>query len=187
MINKFITRKTIKDKRIGMPEDMVISLSASICDRLILTEQYLRADTVCLYISTKNEVDTLPLIRHALSHGKRVAAPRVSGSSMEFYYFYDVSDLVTGAYNILEPVGDHALDVDDALIVMPGVAFDEQCNRIGYGGGYYDRYLSTHKTCTKIALAYELQITEQLQAEQFDVKPDMVITETRVITHKESK
>lgn len=181
MVSKFITRKTIKDKRTFLSAEFVSRLSSEICKTLFAMPEYRSADTICLYISANNEVDTTPIIEHALYSGKQVAAPRVLGRDMEFIAFSHMSELASGAFGILEPVGEQVVSTRDALLIMPGVAFDEQCNRIGYGGGFYDRYLSSHEAAVKIALAYELQVVRQLDAEVFDVKPDIVITEKRMI------
>ena len=181
MVKKFITRKEIKDKRAFLSPELVSRLSGEIATQLYGTEEYRSADTVCFYISANNEVDTMPMIAQALHNGKKVAAPRVRGKEMDFILFSDVAELKKGAFGILEPQGDHIINTEDALLLMPGVAFDLHCNRIGYGGGFYDRYLAEHTTACKIALAYELQIVDTLETEQFDIKPDMIITEKRVI------
>lgn len=191
MVNKFITRREIKDKRAFMPPGLVKRLSGEIARQLFTTDAYRRADTVCFYISVNNEVDTMDMIKHALHNGKRVAAPRiiapevaapkVRDTAMEFVLFSDREELKKGAFGILEPQGDEAAETENALLIMPGVAFDERCNRIGYGGGYYDRYLAEHKVAASIALAYEIQIVKTLQTEHFDVRPDMIITEKRII------
>lgn len=181
MINKFITRKEIKDKRAFMSPELVKRLSGEIARQLFVTEEYRDADTVCFYISTKNEVDTMDMITHALRNGKRVAAPKVRGKEMDFIEFSEKAALREGAFGILEPEGGKVMDTRHALLIMPGVAFDESCNRIGYGGGFYDRYLANHVVKAKIALAYEIQIVEKLETEHFDVRPDMIITEKRII------
>ena len=181
MISKFITRREIKDKRAFMSLELVKRLSGEIARQLFTTEEYWNADTVCFYISTKNEVDTMDMIAHALHNGKRVAAPKVRGKEMDFVEFSHKSQLKEGAFGILEPQGSQVIDTRDALLIMPGVAFDESCNRIGYGGGFYDRYLAGHGVKGKIALAYEMQIVKRLEAESFDVRPDMIITEKRII------
>lgn len=184
MIHKFITRKEIKDKRAFMAPELVQRLSLEIAQQLFETKEYQDADTVCFYVSAKNEVDTMHMIANAMHAGKRVAAPRVRGREMDFVLFSDLSELKEGAFGILEPQGSQVIDTKDTLLIMPGVAFDENCNRIGYGGGFYDRYLAEHEAAARIALAYELQIVKELETEGFDVKPDMIITEKRIIRRK---
>ena len=128
-----------------------------------------------------NEIDTTEIIRYCKENGKRLAAPRVSGDTMEFYYFTDETDMEQGAYDIWEPTGTEAVEDEESLVIMPGVAFDLSCNRIGYGKGYYDRYLSAHPRMKKVALAYDFQIVGRIKREVHDVRPDMVVTESRVI------
>ncbi len=178
---KILTRREIRDRRIGLADDVVKRLSAIICANVIKTDEYKSADTLCIYISINKEVDTRPLIEACIRDGKRIAAPRITDGVMDFYYFDDMSELQPGFFDILEPTGDDKADVDKALIIMPGVAFDENRNRIGYGGGYYDRYLYEHNVKNTIALAYEVQIVDKVEADSYDIKPDMIITEGRTI------
>ncbi len=184
MVNKFITRKTMKDKRVCMPKEAVKELSGAICKTLLSMDIYQNANCICLYISAKNEVDTTPIIEAALQAGKMVAAPRVRDKQMDFIVFHSMEELELGSFGILEPTGAEVVTPEQALLIMPGVAFDMNCNRIGYGGGFYDRYLAEHEAKVSVAFAYELQMVEQLEVEGFDKKPDMIITEKRVITGK---
>lgn len=183
MVKKFITRNEIKDRRMGLSAETVSSLSGRIAERLFATKWYQEASVVCLYLSIKKEVDTMPVIERAWADGKRVAAPRVDGEKMEFYFFSSLEELLAGAFHILEPCGSERCDTTapGVLLLMPGVAFDEQCSRIGYGGGYYDRYLAEHEISRTAALAYECQIVKELAAMEFDKKPEMIITEQREI------
>ncbi len=181
MVDKFITRKTIKDRRAFMSIEQVTELSAKICDRVLSLPAYAQAEEICLYIPKGNEVDTMPIVRDALRAGKMVSAPRVSGKDMDFYQFDRIEELQPGAFGILEPQGAIRANTKEALLIMPGVAFDEQKNRIGYGGGYYDRYLAKHSFFYAVALAFELQVVKELSAEAFDKKPDVIVTEDRTI------
>ncbi len=178
---KILTRREIKDRRIGLADDVVKRLSSIICDNVTKTDEYKTADTLCLYISINKEVDTMPLIKACIRDGKRIAAPRISDGLMDFYYFDGMSELKPGFFDILEPTGDERVNLDNALVIMPGVAFDETKNRIGYGGGYYDKYLFEHDVENTIALAYEVQIVDKVEADSYDIKPDMIITEKRTI------
>lgn len=181
MTNKKITRNTIKEMRLNLSEDEVQRLSKECVSKVLQFPELLDADTVCVYMSTGNEIDTSDIIRFCLENGKRVAAPRVEGEAMEFYYFEDASDLQQGAFDIWEPIGTERVTDEESLMIMPGVAFDLNCNRIGYGNGYYDRYLSLHPKMITIALAYEFQIVGKIKQEIHDVRPEMIVTENRVI------
>ena len=96
---------------------------------------------------------------------------------MEFYYFEGYDTLQPGTYGVLEPVGGVLATDTDALFIMPGVAFDRENHRIGYGGGYYDRYLERPNQHFKIALAYQFQVYQQIPFERFDIQPDLILTE----------
>lgn len=179
--SKKITRNAIKEQRLGLSQDEVQTRSEECVSKVLQFPELLEADTVCVYMPTGNEIDTSAIIRFCLENGKRVAAPRVDGDTMEFYYFRSKEELEQGAYDIWEPTGKEAVADEESLVIMPGVAFDLNCNRIGYGKGYYDRYLSKHPKMKRIALAYEFQIVGKIKQEIHDVKPEMIVTESRVI------
>ena len=107
--------------------------------------------------------------------GKSVWFPRVEGSEMNFYLVEQKEDLQPGAYGILEPTGEYKADGYDGLLIMPGVAFDEECHRIGYGGGFYDKYLEKHPDLHTIAVAFELQMYRELPFEEHDIKPEKLL------------
>lgn len=186
MEDKIQIRKKIKVLRKAMSPEQVKVLSQKCTEHLLGTVQYKKADTICVYISHDNEVDTESLILRALADKKKVAAPRVISSDgrneMEFYYFDSMDALKPGAFGILEPMGISPINQqENCLMIMPGIAFDEKKNRIGYGGGYYDRYLEKNKQMVKAALAYEIQMVKALTPDPFDITPDMIVTEKRII------
>jgi 5-formyltetrahydrofolate cyclo-ligase len=99
---------------------------------------------------------------------------------MEFYIYDEATALINGAYNILEPASDEILEPDsDTLIIMPGAVFSKDKKRIGYGGGYYDRYLAEHPECKTIAVAYNFQILDEIPYEEHDMCPDLIVNCTR--------
>lgn len=111
---------------------------------------------------------------------KKVAVPRIQGDIMTFHYITDWKDLKEGFKGILEPFDmSEALD-EHPLVIMPGVAFDRRCNRVGYGKGFYDKYLSMHPRSSTIALAFELQLVEQIPIQQNDICPQLLITEEKI-------
>ena len=178
MYTKQEMRKIVRGYRQSLSNEEAAIKSITILNKLFETEQYKQAECVYCYIDFRNEVKTMPLIRKAIKDGKRVAAPRISGESMEFYYITDHSDLEEGSYGIMEPSMSCPLaEETDAMLVMPGVAFDRENHRIGYGGGFYDRYLERENTHFKIALAYDFQIFEHVPYEEHDICPDMVLSE----------
>lgn len=179
--NKKMTRNTIKEMRLALNKEEVKERSEACVSKVLQFPELIEAKTVCVYMPTGNEIDTTEIIRYCKENGKRLAAPRVSGDTMEFYYFTDETDMEQGAYDIWEPTGTEAVEDEESLVIMPGVAFDLSCNRIGYGKGYYDRYLSAHPRMKKVALAYDFQIVGRIKREVHDVRPDVVVTESRVI------
>lgn len=122
------------------------------------------------------------MIEAAWKAGKRVAVPKVTGThEMKYYYLESFEQLAPGYFQIPEPAwGEEAKD-EDAFLIVPGVAFDKNRHRAGYGQGFYDRYLSVHRKHKTAAVAFDFQIVEEVPAEATDIFPDKVITETRII------
>ena len=180
MVSKEEIRKVVRGYRMSLAEESAVMKSIAISERLLQMEEYKRADTIYCYIDFRNEVKTKPIIRRALSDGKRVAVPRVEHGMVEFYYFEGYHMLQPGTYGVLEPVGGVLAEDMDALLIMPGVAFDRENHRIGYGGGYYDRYLERPNRHFKIALAYQFQVFQKVPFEVFDIQPDLILTESSV-------
>ncbi len=180
--NKVMIRKRIKAVRNAMDRDDCIYRSKLICDRLACLEDYRNAQNICAYISKGNEVDTRLIIDKAWSDGKRVFVPKVYGKDMHFIQIDSYKDLRTGNFGILEPESDDHTEISSGLMFMPGVAFDRQRNRIGFGGGYYDRYLAAHGQLVTVALAYDCQIVDSIDSEQTDIKPHIIVTESGVIS-----
>jgi len=156
---------------------------------VLLTEQILEhpwyrlSGRILCYADYGSEISTKELIREALSTGKKVFLPRVEGDNMTFYRIRDLSGLVRGYKGIPEPKGDtesyHGgkVDAEKTLLLMPGVAFDRARNRIGYGKGFYDRFLADNpelQLCS-IAVGYQCQLLEELPAEETDIRPCQVI------------
>lgn len=161
--------------------------SKVITDTLMSLDEYRKADTVLIYVSYNNEVDTHCIIDNMFAANKKVAVPKVTDKGvMKFYYINSMCELKPGAMGIMEPYicSDEYMynenDNDNVICITPGVAFDKEGNRIGYGGGYYDRYLS-HKNIYSIALAYNCQIVEKIDTQLTDRKMDMLITEKETI------
>lgn len=182
MTDKKELREYMKKVRKSLSLARIISYSNQIMNSLREQDCYREADVILSYISFSSEVDTKFLMRQALADGKRIAAPRCSEEKhkMDFYYFDDADDLAVGHYGILEPTGNNLVNPEDGknyLLLLPGLAFDEKRNRLGYGGGYYDCYLKEHPGLKTVMLAYELEKVDAIDTDSFDVPADMVITE----------
>ena len=179
---KNLIRKQMKQLRADMTRTERFEKSMQIFEQLITVPEFKRADRIYTYVSMDNEIDTIMLIDYSLSIEKRVFVPRVSGKDMEFYEISDISELSPGYMGIYEPdINGKEPDYSrTGFMCMPGLAFDKSHNRIGYGGGFYDRYLSVENKLYKAALAYEAQLLESIPAQDVDVRPDMIVTEESI-------
>lgn len=173
-------RKTMLERLRALPQEQIQTWSEEIAHRVCQMEAFQQAETICVFISMPGEVDTRPLIEAARAAGKKTAAPKIQDGRMEFIQFAGESELQKGFYGIYEPTGDQRPQ-GKTLIVMPGVVFDQTCRRIGYGGGYYDRYLAEHPQLATVAVAFDLQVLDQIPEEAHDLKPQIVVTEQRIV------
>lgn len=178
-------RQKILQAREALPLHEVEEKSKRIMDTLNELPAYTQANVICLYVSARNEVMTHPLIQQLLSEAKKkVVVPFVSDNQIKLAELERWEDLMPGAYGILEPARRKMAANDQIqLVIVPGVVFDVTGHRIGYGKGYYDRFLSSAHV-PKIGLAYELQIVENAPAHSEDVPVDCIVTEERVIWRK---
>lgn len=175
-------RKEIRLKRAALSEQEIYERSKEICLKIINCREYIESSAVFAYVPIKGEADIKPVIRAAFDAGKRVAVPRVSGKIMDFYEIRSFEELKSGYMGIAEPKKYCPLaEYDNAFMIMPGTAFDINLHRCGYGGGFYDRYLEHRPHIKKAAAAFDFQIYDMIPHDENDIKPDMIITETRVL------
>lgn len=185
-------RKNILTKRNGLSKDEVLDKSRRIFEKLTDMSVYQKAQKVLIYASMSTEVITDDIIVDALSKGKKVFCPKctdIKNGKMEFVRIDSLDQLVKGYFGIREPVikddseiygniGDNDGDTQNSVVIMPLVAFDDENNRIGYKGGYYDRFLERFADISTIALAFEIQRSfDIIPSESHDIKPQIVITE----------
>lgn len=187
-MSKSELRKDVVKERVALPPALVTQKSASITEKIIDLEEYRRAGTIMVYVDFRNEVETAALIRAALAAGKRVAVPvtDIPGKKLTPSRLLDYpGDLVPGAWGILEPRAEFFRPVrpeEIDLVVVPGVAFDEKGNRLGYGGGFYDRFLPrTRQGTVYLAPAFELQVKPDVYPGKHDCPVHILVTEERVI------
>lgn len=173
----------LRKKRVTSEEREAVG--REICEKLVKMPEFLEAKSISIYVAYNQEVPTLPIIETALQLGKEVASPIVENGEMEFYCYTSIDSLVESKYGILEPTKEIGRPRKDSLVIMPGVAFDETRNRIGYGGGYYDRYLTRNPEQKTIAIAYDFQVYEQFDGDEKDQKPQKILTEKRLIVNKD--
>jgi 5-formyltetrahydrofolate cyclo-ligase len=179
-------KKEIRKKALAARDSLLpgqrSSKSRQIEESLFSLPEFKSAHAVMFFASFRSEVDTVPMIRRALGDGKRVILPKVNGDKLELFEIKNFdNDVSPGAWGIPEPCGSAPVKLDELdAIIVPGAAFDERGNRLGYGAGFYDKLLSEFKKPT-VALAFEEQITSNIPADPHDVPVQKIVTEKRVI------
>ena len=169
-------RRTIRERKRAMTPEEIEEKSRLLGEKLAASELYRQAKTVYGYLPYNQEVRTVPMLERALRDGKRVAVPKVFGEEMKFLYLTDFSRVERGYAGIPEPLGDEPVAEDPtALVLMPGLAFDPAGHRIGYGGGFYDRFLAMEPLHPTLALCYDFQMFPALETEKFDIPVDVVL------------
>ncbi|NLM36684.1 MAG: 5-formyltetrahydrofolate cyclo-ligase [Firmicutes bacterium] len=178
-------RAFYRAKLAQIPEVEARRWSARICARALALPILPDKQVIAAYSSFGHEVATRTLLAGLLAAGRPLALPVVDQQTrvMAFRRVDRLETLTPGVYGILEPrTGQWCSPEEIALFFIPGIAFDRQGNRLGHGGGYYDRYLSTVRPeAVKIGLAFQLQIAEALPASPHDIKVDAVLTEQEII------
>ena len=182
---KRLLRAKLKNRREAMTLGEREELSGQIASRLTCTPEFLGSETVLCFVSTDIEVDTTAIMTSTLLNGKRLAVPRcLPGRLMEFGVVRSLDELVVGAYGIKEPPAGcetvSAEDTADAMCVLPGLSFDKQGYRLGFGGGYYDRFLPQFRGIS-CGICYESFVLAQLPRGKYDRSADMLITEKKTI------
>ena len=186
MQDKKELRKWARQKRDAIPEEERAGWSLEIQEKIRNSHWYQEAQTILSYVSFRSEVSTEQLNEWILEDGKHLYLPRTYGDRQEMIYYRvrDLSLLTPGYQGIREPKeGDiwppQTQDAEEpVLMLMPGLAFDRQGNRIGYGGGYYDRYLESYgdRIHCKVMLAFARQQVPEIAVEECDIPPDQIIT-----------
>lgn len=176
-----LSRADFIKKRLELDEDTVQRQSRRIGQKLTALALFQKAKRVFAYIPTKGEVDTRPMIETAWQQGKEVAVPKVIGKRiMVFLKIASFSELTKGQFGILEPSASAQVlpCTEDTVFLVPGVAFDQGGTRLGYGGGFYDAYLSglQLKPLAIIGLCYDCQLVKKLERNAWDVPMDFVLT-----------
>ena len=172
-------RKKIFKARKEHTDAWIRENSLRITEALTQLPEYRNAERIMAYADYNHEVITRYIIEQAWKDGKEVAVPKVFGKDMVFYRLTDFSQLESGYFGIPEPKEDgETVSWEEAMMVMPGVAFDINCNRVGYGGGFYDRTLATlqPKPFT-VGLAYSNALVPDFQPEAHDVPLDAILTD----------
>lgn len=172
-------RAMIREKKQALTQEEIRDTSLKLCE--IFTQQpfYREAKVIYPYLAYNQEIVTTPLIVRAWMDGKEIAVPKCyEDNRMEFHRITSFEEVALGFKDIPEPKGGEIVEDKEVLILMPGIAFDRDFGRIGYGGGYYDRYLDRKKDCrfTKVAFAYDFQMLDHIDMEPHDYRVDAIIT-----------
>ncbi|MBU3128087.1 5-formyltetrahydrofolate cyclo-ligase [Clostridium tagluense] len=181
-------RKNMLKERKSMKTETVSAFSHIIMDTIIKLPEFSNCKNIMLYLSFNNEVDTYALAKWCLDNGKKVIVPYCIKETREIIPFEInnlTKDLTKSSFGIMEPKHDilkkaNTCDID--LIIVPGVVFDKHCNRIGFGAGYYDRFLPKRvKNTPTIGIAFDYQVISKIPTGTYDVPLDFIITEKRII------
>jgi len=176
MMDKKALRREIGALKKAMTDAEIDQCSAELAEKFFALEEYKKASAIYGYLPYNQEVRTVPILERAIADGKRVAVPKVFGEVMEFIWLDDLAAVEEGYCRIPEPIANEPVaDEPSALVLMPGLAFDRSGGRMGYGGGFYDKYLSEHPGHPTAALCYGFQMMEKLDMEEHDIPVDVVI------------
>lgn len=199
MISKEKVRKKALQTRNALHEQWRSEQSREIIKRVLASPLYQKAKVVLSYYAIRSEVDTAELNRRVIEDGKQLYLPKTNAvdKTMCFYQVHEYDSLKKGNYGIPEPRGDQKIEGqfedgsfsgEDVLMIMPGVAFDEKGNRMGYGGGFYDRYLHKYgKMLTSVMIVFEEQKSLIIPVEHCDVKPDHIVTQNIQISKERNE
>lgn len=184
MESKSQLRKRVLNVRNNMSKEDVKKNSNAIMDKITSLDIYKQSKVVFIYMDFKNEVITSNLIKRMLSEKKRVVIPYTDSINTVLIpsEITKESDLKQNSFGYYEPKSILPVNIEEIdLVIVPGVVFDKNLNRIGFGKGYYDKILNRLKpSAKKIALAHDFQVLEDIPAEEHDVKMDMIITEKNI-------
>ena len=175
-MDKKTLRAEIRAKKRAMTAQEIEEKSAALAEAFYKTAEYKNAKTIYGYLPYNQEVRTTQMLAHALADGKQVAVPKVYGDEMKFILLSDLSQVAKGYAGIPEPIADGPVAADPtALVLMPGLAFDPEGHRLGYGGGFYDKFLAAEPDHPTLALCYDFQMLPHLDTESYDIPVDRVL------------
>jgi len=189
METKNSIRKEMLAKRGAIPVKERMLYSRQIKEKLLSMDMIHRAGNVLCFAGYGSEVSTIELIEELLSLGKKVFLPRVCGEEMDFYRIGSLDDLEEGYKGIPEPKKsctdvfgkEDYEDVNNTVMLMPGAVFSPDGSRIGYGKGYYDRYLDKYDIMNRIALCFSIQIREHIPSDTHDKKASIIVCEKEIM------
>ena len=170
-------RSAVRRCKQSMTPEEIRRRSDTLCRKVLQTDHYRDCKTIYGYLPFNQEVDLLPLLQQAQEDGKQVALPKCVGREMVFILVSDLSRIQYSSFGAPEPVANDPIAHDEsALVILPGLVFDRRGYRIGYGGGYYDRFLALEPNHPTIALCYDFQLYDALEPEPHDIPAHMVLS-----------
>ena len=175
-MDKKALRAQIRSQKRAMTEEQITEKSRRLGQLFAASQAYAQAKTIYGYLPYNQEVRTVPMLEQALKDGKAVAVPKVYGDTMRFILISDLAAVEKGYAGIPEPIADGPVASDPtALVLMPGLAFTTDGKRMGYGGGFYDKFLAAEPGHPTVALCYAFQMVEDLPTEEYDIPVDCVL------------
>lgn len=184
-----MVREEIFERRKTISREEHKEFSDNIIDKVLESQAYKKAKTIMTFVSTPAEVNTHKFIEKAIKDGKVITVPITVAETKELKpsQIKSLDELEIGFYDILSPKKEFIRYVDPDqidLVIVPGLGFEKSGYRVGYGGGYYDRFLSKLPNVIKLAIAFDLQILDEVPKEDFDIPVDYIYTEDRIIECK---
>ena len=176
-MNKTQLRAWIRQQKRAMTAEQIEKASRQLGEKFAACQQYIQAKTIYGYMPYNQEVRTVPMLEQAMKDGKQVAVPKVYGDTMRFILVTDLTAMEKSEFGIPEPIADGPVaDDPNALVLMPGLAFTAKGDRMGYGGGFYDKFLAQEPAHPTVALCYDFQLVDSLPTEEYDIPVDLVLT-----------
>lgn len=178
-------RKKIHNRRDNLQVQYRKKRSKIIAEKFFNTVYYINSNNILIYYPFRSEVDVTIIIKEALKNKKNIILPRIDNHNLRLFYVNDLKkQLEIGTYSIMEPAIGlcRPADISDIdLAVVPGLGFDKKLNRLGYGGGFYDKLLlQIPEGVKKIALCFDIQVVDSIPASENDIKVDCIITDTEI-------
>lgn len=182
MLSKTQLRKNCIEKRKNLGHAYICNQSEIIISKVLNTHQYKKANSVFVYVSTQGEVSTNKLIRQAICDNKILLVPvLINSTEMAATVADNDTVFIKNKYNIDEPCEKNFYNDKIDIIITPGLCFDENGARLGYGGGFFDRFFAKNKEAFKSGLCLDEFIVSAIPSESHDIKMDMIITQSRII------
>lgn len=187
METKAQIRTFFRQKRDALSIQERKKYNTQICHHIMDSKFFKQADTIYLFYPLASEVSLLEIFEAAQSLGKTIAFPKVHGKEMMFYKIQNLSQLAEGCFHVMEPdltqidANSCKITEKEPVILIPGLVFDRLGNRYGYGKGFYDKYLKQYPNACKIGVAYDIQITNKIKADAYDIPIEHLFTQSGLL------